>query len=290
MKEYMISKKLLLGSHVSIAGGFDKAIDRAEEIEATCMQIFTKSNRQWQAKKITEKDAILFKEKQKKSSISIVIAHAAYLINLGSKNDDTVKKSTESLAEELKRCEELSIPYLVLHPGTARFENEENSLQFIAQQIDDAIKTSNTKKVLLLLETMAGQGNTVGYTFQQLATIIKHAKEKKRIGICFDTCHAFASGYDFHNKYLYEAMWQKFDQTIGLEKLKAFHINDSKKELGSKIDRHEEIGKGVIPISSFSLIMKDKKFYNIPKIIETPEGTNKTEFDRKNIQKLKTLA
>ncbi len=163
-------------------------------------------------------------------------------------------------------------------------------MQFIALQVNAAIKASETKSVLLLLETMAGQGNTVGYTFQQLATIIKHTKEKKRIGVCFDTCHAFVAGYDFHSKSLYGAMWQNFDETIGLEKLKAFHINDSKKELGSRVDRHEEIGKGTIPINSFSLIMKDRKFHDIPKIIETPEGTNKIEHDKKNIEALRDLA
>lgn len=286
----MEKKQLLLGAHVSAAGGFDKSFERAEEIGATCMQIFTKSNRQWAAKNISKEEAQLFITKQKESSISAVVAHAAYIINLGSKNDSTVQQSTESLAQELQRCEQLHIPYLVLHPGTARFENEEKSLQFIAQQIDVAIEKSHTKKVLLLLETMAGQGNTLGHTFQQLETIIKNASHADRIGICFDTCHAFAAGYNFDTPSTYNDMWQEFDNTIGLHKLKAFHINDSKKELNSRVDRHEEIGKGKIPTNSFSLILKDKRFQHIPKIIETPEGTNKTEHDRKNIRTLQELA
>lgn len=286
----MKSKNLLLGAHISIAGGFDKAIDRAEETSVNCMQIFTKSNRQWYAKKITKEEIESFKERQKKSSISIVVAHAAYLINLGSKSDETVQKSIKSLSLELQRCEDLLIPYLVLHPGTARFESETTSLQFVAEQIDTAIKTSETKNVLLLLETMAGQGNTIGYTFQQLATIIKHSEQKDRIGICFDTCHAFVAGYDFHNESLYKSMWQDFEKTIGLNKLKMFHMNDSKKELGSRVDRHEEIGKGTIPVNSFALILKDERFQNIPKIIETPEGSNKIEYDKKNIEALRKLA
>lgn len=286
----MKPKNLLLGAHISIAGGLSKAFDRAEETGANCMQIFTKSNRQWAAKKFTEEEITLFKERYKKSSVSTVVAHAAYLINLGSKNDGTVQKSIQSLTQELIRCEELGIPYLILHPGTARFENEEASLRFIAEKINVAIQASQTKHVGLLLETMAGQGNTVGHTFQQLASIINHCEQKERIGVCFDTCHAFAAGYDFHNESLYSSMWQEFDNTIGLSKLKAFHINDSKKNLGSKVDRHEDIGKGAIPKKSFSFILKDSRFQDIPKIIETPEGTNKIEHDRKNIEELKALS
>lgn len=286
----MKPKDLLLGAHISIAGGLDKAIDRAEETGANCMQVFTKSNRQWSAKDFAKEEIELFKDKQKKSSVSIVVAHAAYLINLGSKNDETVEKSIQSLSQELQRCQELAIPYLILHPGTARLEDEEASLQFIAEQIDLAINTSQTKHVSLLLETMAGQGNTLGYTFQQLASIIKYSEQKNRIGICFDTCHAFAAGYDFHNESLYHSMWQEFDKTIGLDKLKAFHINDSKKELGSRVDRHEDIGKGMIPVKAFTLILKDSRFQDIPKIIETPEGSDKIEHDKKNIEALRMLA
>ena len=285
----MNSKNLLLGAHVSIAGGFDKAIDRAQETNANCMQIFTKSNRQWDAKKITKEESDLFIKAQKESSVSVIMAHAAYLINLGSKSDETVQKSIASLSEELQRCEQLHIPYLVLHPGTARFDDEEKSLRFVAQQIDFAMTASQTHHVALLLETMAGQGNTVGYTFAQLATIIKHVHHASRIGVCFDTCHAFVAGYDFHTPDLYKKMWQEFDITIGLEKLKAFHINDSKKEIGSKVDRHEDIGKGQIPLSAFKLLLNDKRFQKIPKVIETPEGEDKIEHDKKNIEKLREL-
>lgn len=283
-------KNILLGAHISVAGGFDKAIDRAEEIGINCMQIFTKSNRQWHAKEITKEEANSFKERQNASQVVSVMAHAAYLINMGSKSDETVQKSIESLSQELQRCEQLSIPYLVLHPGTARFENEEKSLQFTAEQIDFAIKKSGTKNVELLLETMAGQGNTIGYNFQQLGSIIRNSQQADRIGVCFDTCHAFVSGYDFHSQPLYDAMWKEFDEEIGIHKLKAFHMNDSKKELGSKVDRHEEIGEGTIPISSFAFILKDKRFQGIPKIIETPEGTDKAANDRKNVEALRDLA
>ena len=283
-------KNILLGAHVSIAGGLNKAIKRAQETGANCFQVFTKSNRQWYAKEITTEEQNDFIEKLKNSSISIVIAHASYLINLGSANNAVVKKSIESLSQELKRCEQLNIPYLVLHPGTAHLKDEQKSLEFIANRIDEAITISKTKKVFLLIETMAGQGKTIGYKFSQLATIIKNTNHKRRIGICFDTCHVFVAGYDFSTKSSYDSLWKEFDETIGIKKLKAFHINDSKKEFGSKIDRHENIGQGKIPINSFSLIMNDKRFADIPKIIETPEGLNKIENDKKNIEKLYDLA
>lgn len=285
----MKSKNILLGAHISVAGGFSKAVKRAEEIGANCFQIFTKSNRQWHAKEISPEEESAFIDALKSSSISEVIAHGAYLINVGSANNETVKKSTESLAQELQRCEQLHIPYLVLHPGTARFDDETQSLEFIAENIDKAFDLSKTNHVLLLLETMAGQGNTLGYTFKQLATIINRSRHANRIGICFDTCHAFAAGYDFSTPTSYRAMWQEFDQELGIKKLKVFHINDSKKEFGSKVDRHEGIGMGKIPIEAFALLLQDKKFEHVPKIIETPEGSDKTKSDKQNINILKSL-
>lgn len=286
----MKSKNILLGAHISVAGGFSKAIQRAEDIGANCFQIFTKSNRQWYAKNISKEEEIGFIAGLSNSSISMVIAHAAYLINLGSINNETVKKSIESLAQELQRCEQLRIPYLVLHPGTARFDDEEKSLTFIAENISEAFNLSKTEHVSLLLETMAGQGNTLGHTFKQIATIINHSSYSTRIGVCFDTCHVFAAGYNFSTSSLYKAMWKEFDEVIGIKKLKAFHLNDSKKELGSKVDRHENIGEGKIPKESFALLLQDKNFMDVPKIIETPEGSDKAKSDRQNIEILKKFA
>lgn len=285
----MSKKNPLIGAHVSTAGGFDKAIDRAEEIKANCAQIFTKSNRQWKAKVISDQDAKKFTQRQQNSTIQVIVAHAAYLINLGSKNDETIAKSIQALATELSRCELLQIPYLILHPGTTRFDDENKSLQFIAQHIDKAFKHSNTKNVMLLLETMAGQGSMCGHTFEQLATIMQHSNNKKNIGICFDTCHAFAAGYEFHTPELYKSMWKQFDNTLGINKLKVFHMNDSQKLCGSRVDRHEHIGKGKIPLQAFQLIMKDKKFAHIPKILETPKGNDEVANDKKNIATLKDL-
>lgn len=277
--------KTLLGAHVSAAGGLHTAFDRAQKINANCIQIFTKSNRQWRAKEILKEEQELFIQKQKESNI-LVVAHAAYLINLGSKNDETTQKAIDALTIELKRCEQLNIPYLVLHPGTARYEDKKKSLEFIAHNIDIAIGQSSIKKTTLLIETMAGQGNNLGGTFEDIATILQHSKRTKNLGVCFDTCHVFAAGYQYQNTDTYNAMWKQFDETIGLNNLKVFHLNDSKKELGSHRDRHEHISQGKIPINSFAMLMQDARFIDIPKILETPKD-HEFEDDIKNMKILK---
>lgn len=260
---------LLFGAHMSTAGGFEKAIERGESINCTAIQIFTKSNRQWRAKKITDEQAQLFKDTLKKSSIQSVIAHASYLINLGSPNTETVEKSKEGLFTELGRCDQLDIEYLVLHPGSHLKSGEQEALTRIAQNIDVVLSnyTGNTK---ILLETMAGQGSSVCYTFEHIATILKKSKNKKKLGVCFDTCHVFAAGYEFGTPSSYTRLWQDFDNIIGLKKLKAIHVNDSKKECGSKVDRHEDIGKGKIELKAFGLLFNDVRFFDIPKVLETP--------------------
>jgi deoxyribonuclease IV len=282
----MTKKNLFIGAHVSISGGFDQAIIRGETIGATCIQIFTKSNRQWHAKKINTEEALSFIEQQKKSSIRVVVAHASYLINLGSTTDSTVEKSISALIEELHRCQLLHIPYLVLHPGTLRYEDKQQSLIFIAEQINKVLEQINPLRVTLLLETMAGQGSTAGQTFEEIATIINHIHNKKHIGVCVDTCHIFAAGYTFDTEASYKKLWQQFDKLIGIEKIKVFHINDSKKDCNSHVDRHEDIGKGKIPISAFELLMKDLQFQDIPKILETPKE-DEYEDDKRNLATLK---
>ena len=286
----MKKKELLIGAHVSIVGGFDQAILRGEKIGATCIQIFTKSNRQWKAQPITTQKAEEFIAQQKKSSIKIVVAHASYLINLGSTSKLVAQKSTDALIEELRRCDMLEIPYLVLHPGTFYSENKKDSLIFIATQINMALQEAKPKYVTLLLETMAGQGNVAGSNFEELATIISHVKQKKHIGVCVDTCHIFASGYNFDTCARYKKLWKNFDDTIGLSKLKVFHINDSKKDLGSRVDRHEHIGAGMIKPEGFKLLMRDKKFSTIPKILETPKSGDDQASDIKNLKTLQRYA
>lgn len=268
----MIKKNptLLLGAHMSIAGGFEQAIFRGESIGCTVIQIFSKSNRQWNTNPITPEQALLFKETVEKSTIQAVVTHASYLINLASPDADTTNKSTKALIEELNRCEQLGIPYLVLHPGSHGKTTEQEGLKRVAEGIDKALSEA-AGTTMILLENMAGQGSSVCRSFENIALLRSLIQHKKRVGVCFDTCHAFAAGYDFRTEATYQKMWKNFDDTIGLENLKVMHINDSKKEVGSCVDRHEEIGEGAIGLEAFRLIFNDPRFFGIPKILETPK-------------------
>ena len=276
---------LLLGAHVSIAGKIFQAIERGESIKCSAIQIFTKSNRQWYAKPLNEEEIELFKRNWKNSSIQSIIAHASYLLNLGSPNPESEKKSLDALAIEFKRCAALGISNLVLHPGSHTGTDQESCIERISKNIDTVLDHNHHGTILL--ETMAGQGSQVGYTFEQLAHIIKLSKHKKRIGICFDTCHAFAAGYDFRTEHTYHSMWEQFDKIIGINKLGAIHINDSQKDIGSRVDRHADIGKGKIGLKAFELLFNDPNLFDIPKILETP-ATELSDY-RKNMTILEGL-
>ncbi|MBV8660738.1 MAG: deoxyribonuclease IV [Candidatus Dependentiae bacterium] len=278
-------KQYLVGAHVSISGGFFKAIEEGIKIGCTAIQIFTKSNRQWKSKPITDSDADLFITAQKESDIKIVVAHASYLINLGSATHEVQKKSYTALVDEIKRCHQLKIPFLVLHPGTAESGSKEIVLKQTGDYINQALEETSNCITAVLIETMAGQGKSIGSSFEELAMMLHQITHKKRIGICFDTCHAFAAGYEFSTPQSYAAMFKQFDATIGLQYLKMFHMNDSKKELGSHVDRHENIGKGAIKLEAFSLIMNDHRFTSIPKIVETPKDDD-LENDKRNVRTL----
>lgn len=279
-------KKLLLGAHMSIAGGLSEGLLRGQSIGCTAIQIFTKSNRQWAPKEPTQEEIKTFKETQEKSGISTVVAHASYLINLGSPDPDIFRKSVVAATKELQVCEDLGIPYLVVHPGSYTTSTPEVCLKSIAHGIDK-IMHHVPGTTMILLETMAGQGTTVGKTFKELATIRDLVTEKNRVGFCLDTCHVFAAGYDIAHKDGYEKLWDDFDTTIGLHHLKAIHINDSKKECGSYVDRHENIGDGFIGIEGFTLLMNDKRLFTIPKILETPKDS--LSDDKHNMGILKDL-
>lgn len=278
----------LLGAHLSVSGGFFHAITNGSKIGCTAIQIFTKSNRQWAAKKINQSEAELFIEAKKNSPIKMVIAHASYLINLGSSTPGVQERSYHALVDEINRCHELEIPYLVLHPGTSEVGYEEVTLELIGNYINKSLKETPGCLTTVLIETMAGQGRSIGHTFEQLANIVSRVDDKNRIGICFDTCHTFAAGYDFTTPEKYEKTFAHFDATIGLKFLKAFHINDSKKELSSHVDRHENIGQGLIGIKAFAMIVNDQRFSHIPKILETPHSED-LENDKKNLQILTSL-
>jgi len=284
----MKEKGILVGAHISISDGFAKAIEYGEEIGCTAIQIFTKSSRSYSAKKITEEEIQAFKEAQKNSDIKCVVAHTAYIINIGSSKADTERKSVASLKEELSRCEQLGIPYLVLHPGSHLGAGEEKCIKKISKNLDIALAKS-TGKTKILLETMSGQGTNIGYKFEQLKQIRDLCKHKKLIGVCFDTCHTYSAGYDFGTPQGYKETFKEFGKILGLTRLKAIHLNDSKTRLNSRKDRHENIGKGKIPPKAFELIMKDKRFAKIPKILETPVDEKLTQHKRE-IELLKKLA
>ncbi len=275
--------RLLLGAHVSIAGGLQNAFARAQEIGCTTMQIFSKSNRQWNAKPIAYEEAQAFKQAQERTKIDPVIVHATYLLNLATPDMQLRAKSIQAIIDEVYRCEQLNIPYLVIHPGSRLHSNEEVALQTIAQSLEVALEASNNTQILL--EIMAGQGSVMCYSFEQLAQIINGSKYEDRLGICFDTCHAFAAGYDFSTPQTYEALWDLFDKIIGISKLKALHLNDSKKECGSRVDRHEDIGKGKIGLKAFELIMNDPKLFDVPKILETPHESPESYIENMRVLK-----
>ncbi len=280
----MKGKEILIGAHITIGKGFAEAVRIGEQLGCTAIQIFTKSSRSWKAKKITKEEAQEFIETLKNSKVKFVVAHASYLINIGSNKKSIEKKSVEALKNELERCDKLTIPYLILHPGAHLGAGEEKCIKQIASNIREIFKNYKGK-TKLLLENMAGQGTTVGYLFPQLKKIISLSKSKKFLGICLDTCHAYSAGYDFSTPKKYKEFMKELDKLFGIKNLKVIHTNDSKTEINSHIDRHENIGKGKIPLNSFKYIMRDKKLKTVPKILETP-----TDEQLKSYKKdLKTL-
>lgn len=277
----------LLGVHISTVGGIENVFKTAERIGCNTIQLFTKSNRRWSFDEIESETARKFIENQKNSSIQVVISHASYLINVASQDKVTEEKSLKALEVELKRCNQLKIPYLVLHPGACLTSPEKDCLKKISKNLSKLLSNA-PGKTILLIENVAGQGTTIGYSFEQLAIIRNSIDQKKRLGICFDTCHAFAAGYKFSTKKWYKETWKNFDSTIGLENLKVIHMNDSKRELGSRIDRHENIGEGKIGLKGFEFIMNDPHFSKIPKILETPKD-KEFKNDMRNMKILKGM-
>jgi len=259
-----------VGAHVSTAGGVFNAPLNAKEIGAKAFALFTKNQRQWRAKPLTEEVVRKFKENLKRVGISpeVVLPHDGYLINLGSPDREKRKRSLEAFIDEVERCYQLGLKYLNFHPGSSLGKvSEEECLKIVADSINEAV--SRTKGVVLVIENTAGQGNTVGYRFEHLARIIELVEDKERIGVCLDTCHAFAAGYDIRTREAYEKTTKEFDEVVGFKYLKGMHLNDAKSTLGSRVDRHHSIGKGNIGLEAFRLIMNDERLNGIPLILET---------------------
>lgn len=273
---------------MSVSGGLEKSIEQALKTGCTAIQIFTKSNRQWQAKDLTQQEIATFKQAASASGIQAVVTHACYLINLAAQNEEIYQKSIQALAKEIIRCQELGIGYLVLHPGSAGDQESMQAVQKIIAGINLALAQA-PGPTMILLETMAGQGSSMCSTFEQLAIIRAGVADKARIGICVDTCHMFAAGYDFSSSASYHELWKQFDRIIGLEQIKVIHMNDSKKERGSRVDRHEDIGKGAIGLEAFRLLMNDERFFDVIKILETPKGDHEIDDDKRNLTTLLNL-
>jgi deoxyribonuclease IV len=278
----------LLGAHTSTAGGVSKSVDLAGKLGFTAMQIFTKNNNRWFQKPLDEKEIEAFKSKLKTSKIKFVVSHDSYLINLCAKNKSILKKSRTAFMDELERCELLGIPYLNFHPGAHLGAGEKEGIKLIAESLNISHNKTKGYKVSSMLETTAGQGTAIGYRFEHLQEIIDLVEEKERMNVCIDTAHIFAAGYNIKGTKEFKKVIKAFNEIIGLDKLKCFHMNDSKKELGSRVDRHEHIGKGFIGLEGFSNIMNDKRLKMIPKILETPKGKEQIE-DLENITALKKL-
>jgi len=259
-----------VGAHVSAAGGVFNAPLNAKEIGARAFALFTKNQRQWKAKPLTEEAVKTFKENLKKVGIKPehVLPHDSYLINLGSPEPEKRKKSLEAFIDEIERCYQLGLKFLNFHPGShLRKVSEKECLEIVADSVNEAI--SRTKDVILVIENTAGQGSNVGYRFEHIARIIELVEDKSRIGVCLDTCHLFAAGYDIRSREAYERTMEEFDQIVGFRYLRGMHLNDAKSELGSRVDRHHSIGKGNIGLDAFRFIMNDPRLDGIPLILET---------------------
>jgi len=278
-----------LGAHMSIQGGVSKAIERGRSIGCTAIQIFTKNQRNWRDKEIPADEAARFRAAAAEfGPPEAVIAHDSYLVNLGAPADETWEKSVAALADEIGRCELLGVPLLVMHPGAPLAQGEEWGLDRIARGLDRVFSAAPRSPVTVLLETTAGQGSNLGFRFEQLAEMIRRCDHPDRLGVCFDTCHVFAAGYDLRTTEGFQRTMAELDRTVGIDRLKAFHLNDSKKDIGSRVDRHEHIGQGALGIEPFRALVNDKRFAKIPMILETPKEEDMAE-DVENLARLRAL-
>lgn len=276
---------------MSIAGGLHRALEAAQAAGCDCLQIFVKNQRQWAAKALRDEDILLWRETVRRTGIGPTVAHATYLANLGSGDRDLWNKSVAALTDELLRCQALGIPHLIFHPGAHLTATLERGIGRIVRGIDAIHRRTRGLDCTLLLETTAGQGTAIGHRFEHLARIIETVAEPDRLGICVDTCHMFAAGYPLIKPEDYEATVQELDDVVGVEMVKCLHLNDSKKELGSRVDRHEHIGQGRIGFRGFRNLVNDIRFRKVPRILETPKGVDPRgkDLDRINLGRLRRM-
>jgi deoxyribonuclease IV len=288
MKTKSKARGPLLGAHMSIAGGVGNAFLEGKKVDCDAIQIFTKSSRQWASKPYTKEEIEQFHLNRKETGIGAVVAHDSYLLNMGSPDAALRTRSVAAFIDEFERCEVLGVTHLIAHPGSHVGAGELDGIKTIAKSLNEVHQGCPGYRVKITLEITAGQGSNLGYTFAQIADMIDATRESDRLRVCFDTEHAFAAGYDIRTRDGYERTFNEFDELIGIERLAAFHLNDSKKELNSRVDRHEHIGKGHIGVDAFRMLLNDRRFWGLPMCLETHKGPDLKE-DRENLTLLRSL-
>lgn len=280
----------LLGAHMSIAGGYFKAVDAAAKLGMECVQLFTKNNNQWRAKPLTPEDVEAFRSAIERTGVKFPVAHDSYLINLASPDDALWEKSVDAYTHELERAEALGLVGVVMHPGSFVTSTEADGLNRIVAGLNIAHDRTKNARVQTLLETTAGQGSALGHRFEHLAELLDRVEAKERMGVCVDTCHIFAAGYPLHTADEYTATMDEFDRVIGVKWVRAFHLNDSKKPLGSRVDRHDHIGRGHLGLEPFRHLLNDARFRDTPMYLETEKGEeDDEELDAINLRTLRSL-
>jgi deoxyribonuclease-4 len=285
-----------LGAHMSVAGGLPRAVERAVVHRCKALQIFAKNANQWRGRPIPPEEVREFRARIKASRIGPVVSHASYLINLATTSRPLRDQSLEAMGDEIDRAETLGLMGVVLHPGCYTAGNEAGGLALVAEGLLELLRARARGKTMILLEHTAGQGTSLGATFEQLASIIAKMNGHRRVGVCLDTCHLLASGYDLCSPEGYASTFTQFGKLVGFDRLKAFHLNDSKKPLGSRVDRHEHIGQGFLGLDPFRRIVNDRRFRGLPMLLETPKGDGKATgpiavdpMDEKNLETLRGL-
>jgi deoxyribonuclease IV len=271
---------------MSISGGVEKAVLRGQEVGCETMQIFTKNSNQWKAKPLPTREVTAFRQACQSAGIGPVVAHSAYLINLAAPDEALYKKSIEAFLDELQRCEWLGIPYLVVHPGAHMGAGESPGLQRIAAAIDRIHGATASNQVTMVLEVTAGQGTALAYKFEHFAALLDQVDAPNRLGFCLDTCHLLAAGYDFRTRQGYDQMMEAWEALVGIGRIRVIHLNDSKKDLGSRVDRHEHIGQGYIGTQGFEFLLNDPRLAELPMVLETPKDDNA---DVRNLATLRRL-
>lgn len=277
-----------LGAHMSIAGGVDRAIERGASIGCDTIQIFLKSNMQWRGRRLDASEMQRFKRRQEKTKIQPVFAHSSYLVNLAATNTTFLKMSVAAMVDEIQWADRLGVPFIVMHPGAHMGAGERRGLQRIIRSLNEIFRATRRSPARIALETTAGQGTNLGYRFEHLAEIMACVASPDRLAVCIDTCHLHASGYDIRTPRAYRKTMREFDRVVGCKRVVAFHLNDSKMPLGSRVDRHAHIGKGYIGLSAFRCVLRDPRWRKLPMVLETPKNDDLHE-DAENLRVLREL-